>query len=230
MVSIDLTPRETDMKVRSNRGVIRVLIADDHAVVREGLKQILSETSDIVVAAEATTGQEVLDKVRQTHVDVIVLDIAMPGRSGLDTLLHLKRERSELPVLMLSVHPEDQYAVRVLKAGACGYLTKDSAPDQLITAIRKVLNGGKYVTTSLAERLACDLGTVSDRPMHETLSDREYEVLCMIALGKTVKEIADKLSLSVKTISTYRARILEKMKMKNNAELTHYVIREKLTE
>jgi two-component system invasion response regulator UvrY len=210
--------------------MIKVLIADDHAVVLEGLKQILSETPDIIVAAEATNGQEVLDKIRNTHADVVVLDIAMPGRSGLDILLHLKRERPTLPVLVLSIHPEDQYAVRVLKAGACGYLTKESAPDQLIAAIRKVVIGGKYVSPSLAEKLAFDLESDVDKPLHETLSDREYEVLCLIALGKTVKEIADKLSLSVKTISTYRSRILEKMKMKNNAELTHYVIRQGLVD
>jgi two-component system invasion response regulator UvrY len=210
--------------------MIKVLIADDHAVVLEGLKQILSETPDINVAAEATHGQEVLDKIRSTAVDVVVLDIAMPGRSGLDVLLHLKRERPNLPVLVLSIHPEDQYAVRVLKAGACGYLTKESAPDQLIAAIRKVVVGGKYVSSSLAEKLAFDLESDVDKPLHETLSDREYEVLCLIALGKTVKEIADKLSLSVKTISTYRSRILEKMKLKNNAELTHYVIRQGLVE
>ena len=210
--------------------MIKVLIADDHAVVLEGLKQIISETPDIVVAGEATHGQEVMDKIRSIHVDVVVLDIAMPGRSGLDVLLHLKRERPSLPVLVLSIHPEDQYAVRVLKAGACGYLTKESAPDQLIAAIRKVVVGGKYVSPSLAEKLAFDLESDVDKPLHETLSDREYEVLCLIALGKTVKEIADKLSLSVKTISTYRSRILEKMKMKNNAELTHYVIRQGLVE
>jgi two-component system invasion response regulator UvrY len=210
--------------------MIKVLIADDHAVVLEGLKQILSETADMSVVAEATNGQAVLDKVRGSHVDVVVLDIAMPGRSGLDILLHLKRERPNLPVLVLSIHPEDQYAVRVLKAGASGYLTKESAPEQLITAIRKVVIGGKYVSPALAEKLAFDLEADVDKPLHETLSDREYEVLCLIALGKTVKEIADKLSLSVKTISTYRSRILEKMKMKNNAELTHYVIRQGLVE
>jgi DNA-binding NarL/FixJ family response regulator len=210
--------------------MIKVLIADDHAVVLEGLKQILSETADISVVAEAANGQAVLDKVRSTQVDVVVLDIAMPGRSGLDILLHLKRERPNLPVLVLSIHPEDQYAVRVLKAGASGYLTKESAPEQLITAIRKVVIGGKYVSPALAEKLAFDLEADVDKPLHETLSDREYEVLCLIALGKTVKEIADKLSLSVKTISTYRSRILEKMKMKNNAELTHYVIRQGLVE
>ena len=210
--------------------MIKVLIADDHAVVLEGLKQILSETPDIIVAAQAGDGQEVLEKIRTMSLDAVVLDIGMPGRSGLDTLMHIRRERQTLPVLVLSIHPEDQYAVRVLKAGASGYLTKDSAPDQLIAAVRKVVSGGKYVSPTLAEKLAFDLEADADRPLHETLSDREYEVLCMIALGKTVKEIADKLSLSVKTISTYRARILEKMKMKNNAELTHYVIREGLSD
>ncbi|HZS12364.1 MAG TPA: response regulator transcription factor [Nitrospirales bacterium] len=212
------------------RDIVKVLVADDHAVVREGLKQIISETSDIVVAGEARTGQEVLDMVRSVDLDLVLLDIAMPGRSGLDTLTHIKRERPSLPVLILSIHPEDQYAVRVLKAGASGYLTKDSAPDQLVAAIRKVMTGGKFISTTLAERLAFELGVETDKPMHELLSDREYEVLCMIAMGKTVKEIADKLSLSVKTISTYRARVLEKMRMKNNAELTHYVIREGLSE
>ena len=210
--------------------MIKVLIADDHAVVLEGLKQILSETPDIIVSAQATNGQEVLDKIRTNNVDVVVLDIAMPGRSGLDTLMHLKRERPSLPVLVLSVHPEDQYAVRVLKAGAYGYLTKDSAPDQLVAAIRKVVTGGKYVSPSLAEKLAFDLESDTGKPLHETLSDREYEVLCMIALGKTVKEIADKLSLSVKTISTYRARILEKMNMHSNAQLVRYATEHKLLE
>lgn len=217
-------------KGRPDRQMVRLVIADDHAVVREGLKQILSETPDMLVVGEATTGHEVLDRVRDVEVDLVVLDIAMPGRSGLDTLIHLKRERPSLPVLVLSLHPEDQYAVRVLKAGASGYVTKDSAPDQLVTAIRKVMSGGKYVSPALAERLAYDLSSDSGKPPHAMLSDREYEVLCMIAAGKTVKEIAEKLSLSVKTISTYRARILEKMRLKNNAELTHYVIREGLSD
>jgi two-component system invasion response regulator UvrY len=208
--------------------MITVLIGDDHAIVREGLKKILSETPDIVVSAEACDGQEVLEKIRSNKVDVVVLDIAMPGRGGLDTLMHIKRERPNLPVLVLSIHPEDQYAVRVLKAGAYGYLTKDSAPDQLISAVRKVVMGRKYVSPSLAEQLAFDLESDTGKPPHEILSDREYEVLCMIAAGNTVKEIAYKLSLSVKTISTYRARILDKMKMKTNAELTSYAIREGL--
>jgi DNA-binding NarL/FixJ family response regulator len=210
--------------------MIKVLIADDHAVVRQGLKQILSDTPDITAVAEARDGEEVLQKVRTDNVDVVVLDITMPGRSGLETLTHLKRERPHLPVLMLSVHSEDQYGARVLKSGACGYVTKDSAPDQLVAAIRKAVMGGKYVSPTLAEKLASHLDSDLDTPPHETLSDREYEVLCLIGAGKTIKEIADKLSLSEKTISTYRSRILEKMNMRNNGELIHYVIRQGLVD
>ena len=208
--------------------MIKVLIADDHAVVLEGLKQILSETPDIVVSAQARDGQEVLEKIRSNNVDVVVLDIAMPGRSGLDTLMHIKRERPNLPVLVLSIHPEDQYAVRVLKAGAYGYLTKDSAPDQLISAIRKVVMGRKYVSPSLAEKLAFDLESDTGKPPHEILSDREYEVLCMIAVGKRSRRSRISFRLSIKTISTYGTHIFQKMKMKNNAELIRYVIREGL--
>jgi len=210
--------------------MIRVLIADDHPIVREGLKQIIAETSDMVVANEASNAQEVLDKVWESDYSVVLLDISMPGRSGLDILKQLKSERPELPVLILSVHPEEQYAVRVLRAGASGYLTKESAPDELIAAIRKVSLGRKYVSSSLAEKLAFDLEIEAEKPLHETLSDREYQVLCMIAQGKTVKEIAEELSLSVKTISTYRSRILEKMRMNNNAQLTHYAIKNRLVE
>jgi DNA-binding NarL/FixJ family response regulator len=210
--------------------MIKILIADDHPVVRKGLKDIIQATSDMTVSGEASDGQEVLENVRKIDFDVVVLDIAMPGRSGLDILKELKSGKPELPVLILSIHPEDQYAVRVLKAGASGYLTKDSAPDELITAIRKVSRGKKYISASLAEKLAYDLEIGAEKPLHETLSDREYEVMCMIASGKTVKEIAEQLYLSVKTISTYRARILEKMRMKNNAELTHYAIKHELVE
>lgn len=208
--------------------MIKLLIADDHIIVREGLKKIIAESLDITVADEASNGQEVLDKVWKNDYDVVLLDISMPGRSGLDILKQLKSEQPELPVLILSMHPEEQYAVRVLKAGASGYLTKESAPDELITAIRKVASGRKYVTASLAEKLAFDLQTNTDKQLHETLSDREYQVMCMIARGKTLKEIAEELSLSTKTISTYRARLLEKMKMSNNAQLTHYAIQNKL--
>ncbi|MCG3111831.1 MAG: response regulator transcription factor [Candidatus Manganitrophus sp.] len=210
--------------------MIKILIADDHAIVRRGLKQILTETADMVVAGEAHNGQELLEKMRSDQWDVIVLDISMPGRGGLDILKQLKSERPKLPVLMLTIHPEDQYAVRVLRAGASGYLTKESAPDHLVEAIRKVARGGKYISPHLAERLAFNLESISERPLHEALSDREFQVLRLIASGKTVKEIGEELSLSVKTISTYRTRILEKMKMKNNAEMTHYAIQQKLVE
>jgi two-component system invasion response regulator UvrY len=205
--------------------VIKILVADDHAIVREGLKQILVETSDIVVAGEASDGNQALNQVRKGDYDLVLLDIAMPGISGLEVLKQLKSERPDLPVLMLSMYPEEQYAVRTLKAGASGYLTKESAPDELIAAIRKVCMGGKYVTSSLAENLAFYLETDSDRPVHELLSDREYQVMLMIGSGKTVKEIADELSLSVKTISTNRSRALRKMGMKTNAELTYYAIK-----
>jgi len=210
--------------------MIKILIADDHAVVREGLKQIISETPDMRVTDEADNGQEVLNKVSEHHYDVVLLDITMPGRSGLDILKQLKSKKPKLPVLMLSVHPEEQYAVRTLKAGASGYLTKGSATDELIAAIRKISIGKKYVSSSLAEKLAFDLDLDYEKPRHEILSDREYQVMSMIASGKTVKEIADELSLSVQTISTYRSRILEKMKLKNNAEIIYYAVKQGLVE
>jgi DNA-binding NarL/FixJ family response regulator len=208
--------------------MIRALIADDHAVVRQGLKQILGDMPEMVVAGEATTGQEVLDKVRAETWDVVVLDISMPDRSGLDVLKQLRSERPRLPVLVLSMHSEDQYAVRVLKAGASGYLTKDSAPDELVKAIRKVVSGGTYVSSFLAEKLAFEVGTDSSRLPHETLSDREFQVLRLIAAGESVTEIAAELYLSVKTVSTYRARMLEKMNLTTNAELIHYAMRNHL--
>lgn len=208
--------------------MIRALIADDHAVVRQGLKQILGDTPEMVVAGEATTGQEVLDKVRAETWDVVVLDISMPDRSGLDILKQLRSERPKLPVLVLSMHSEDQYAMRVLKAGASGYLTKDSAPDELVKAIRKVVSGGRYVSSFLAEKLAFEIGTDSSRLPHETLSDREFQVLRLIAGGKSVTEIAAELYLSVKTVSTYRARMLEKMNLATTAELIHYAMQNHL--
>jgi len=210
--------------------MIRVLIADDHAIVRKGLKQIVSETSDMIVVAEASTGQEVLDKIDSVDFDVLVLDLNMPGKSGLDILKQIKKEKPKLPVLVLTIYPEDQYAFRVLKAGASGYLTKESAPSELIKAIQKVALGGKYVTPSLAEKLAVYLEVNSDKPLYLALSDREFQVMRQIASGKTVKEISEELCLSVKTISTYRARILEKMKMKTNAEITHYAFQNNLLE
>ncbi|MEE9401877.1 MAG: response regulator transcription factor [Desulfobacteria bacterium] len=208
--------------------MLRILIADDHAIVRQGLKQIVTETQDMVVAGEASNGQELLNKLKEEDYDVVVLDITMPGRNGVDVLRQLRSERPQLPVLMLSIHPEEQYALRALKAGASGYLTKESAPDELVAAIRKVSQGGKYVSSSLAEKLAFELETGHEQAPHEALSDREYQVMCMIASGKTVMEIAQELSLSEKTISTYRSRILEKMNMKNNAELTYYAIKNQL--
>jgi len=210
--------------------MIKILIADDHAIVRAGLKQILAEVSDMVVVGEAGSGQEALEKVRNDGYDVIVLDISMPGKSGLDVLKELKRDDPQLAVLVLSMHPEDQYAVRFLKAGADGYLTKEGAPDELVSAIRKVSRGRKYVSSSLAETLAYVVERDIDRPPHETLSDREYQVMCMIAQGKALKDIAEELYLSPKTISTYRARLLDKMQMKNNAELTHYAIKHGLVD
>lgn len=210
--------------------MIKVLIADDHAVVRQGLKQILAETSDMLVVGEASTGAEALEKVRNEESDVLVLDMAMPGPSGLDILKEVRATRPKLPVLILSMHPEEQFAVRLLKAGASGYLNKESAPDELVKAIRKVVAGGKYVGPILAERLALDISADSDKPLHETLSDREFQVMCLIASGKTVTEIAEALSLSVKTVSTYRARILEKMNLTTNAEVIRYAIQNQLVE
>ena len=208
--------------------MLKILIADDHAIVRQGLKQIVTETPDMVVAGEASNGQELLNKIKESDYDVVVLDITMPGRDGMDVLKQLRSEKPELPVLMLSIHPEEQYALRALRAGASGYLTKESAPDELVVAIQKVSRGGKYISSSLAEKLAFELEVGREQAPHETLSDREYHVMCLIASGKSVMEIAQELSLSEKTISTYRSRILEKMKMKNNAELTYYAIKNQL--
>jgi two-component system invasion response regulator UvrY len=210
--------------------VIKILIADDHAIVREGLKQILAETDDMVVAGEATNGREVLEQVRKEDWDMVLLDLAMPGKDGLETLKELKLEKPKLPVLVLSIYPEEQYAVRLLKAGAAGYLTKESAPEELIAAIRKVSQKGKYISSSLAEKLAFYLEADAERPLHEMLSDREFKVMLMIASGKTVKEIADEICLSIKTVSTYRVRALNKMGMKNNAEFTYYALKHGLVD
>ncbi len=210
--------------------MLRILIADDHPIVRQGLRQIIAEISDMVVADEASNGWEVLSKARASYYDVVLLDISMPGIHGIDIIRQLKNKRPRLPILILSIHPEEQYAVPALRAGASGYLTKESIPDELVAAIRKVSMGGKYVSSSLAEKLASDLETSDEQPAHKTLSDREYQVMCMVASGKTVTEIAQELSLSVKTISTYRSRILEKMKMKNNVELAYYAIKNRLVD
>jgi len=206
----------------------RVLIADDHAIFREGLRQILEDVADLQVVEEASRGQEVLDKIEKNDYDLILLDIAMPGLSGLETLKLIKGRRPKMKVLILSMYPEEQYAVRAIKAGASGYITKAGASEELIGAIRKVLSGGKYITPSVADKLFSDLEPEPGHPLHELLSDREYQVLCLIASGKTVSEIADRLALSVKTVSTHRVHILEKMKMKTNAELTNYAIKQSL--
>ena len=210
--------------------MLKVLIADDHAVVRKGLKQILSETSDLTVAGEATTGQQVLDQIRKNEYDVIILDISMPGKSGLEILKEIKHENPSLAILVLSIHPEEQYAVRVIRAGASGYLTKESAPDLLVSAIRRVAQGKKYITPSLAEQLASYVERDKGQSPHEKLSDREFQVMQMIASGKTVTSIAEELALSIKTISTYRTRILEKMGFNNNSEITRYAIKNRLVD
>jgi DNA-binding NarL/FixJ family response regulator len=208
---------------------MKILLADDHAVVRRGLKQILTDEFKRATFGEARNAQEALDLVWKQEWDVVVLDITMPGRSGLDALREIKKSKPRLPVLVLSMHPENQFAVRVLKAGAAGYMTKESAPEELVDAVKKVFAGGRYVSAALGETLAASLST-SHRAPQEKLSDREFQVLRLIASGKMATEIARELSLSVKTISTYRTRILEKMGMKNNAELMHYAIQHRLVE
>jgi DNA-binding NarL/FixJ family response regulator len=204
--------------------MIRILVADDHTVVREGVKQILAGLDDMIVEDEAENGQETLEKVMHGSCDVVLLDISMPGRSGLEILEDILSLKPKLPVLILSMHPEEQYAVRALRAGAAGYLTKASASHELIGAIRKVSKGGKYVTASLAEKLAVELDTKADKQLHERLSNREYQVMLMLASGKSVGEVADDLCLSVKTVSTYRPRVMDKMGMRRNAELTFYAV------
>ena len=204
--------------------MINVLIADDHAIVREGLKNIIAETFDIVVKGEASNGAEVLKKVLKNDYDMIVLDITMPGRDGIDVLKQLKIVKPDIGILMMSMHPEDQFAFRALKLGASGYINKDKAPEEMIDAIRKVASGRKYISASFAEKLAVNLRTDSNVPLHNKLSDREYEVFRMITSGKTAKEISVELSLSSKTISTYRTRVLKKMNMKTDAQLTYYAI------
>ncbi len=209
---------------------MRILITDDHAVVRQGLKQILAAEFKKAEFGEAGNAHESVMQVAEGKWDVVILDVTMPGRSGLEALKDIKQLRPKLPVLMLSMHPEDQFAVRMLKAGASGYMTKESAPEELVGAVRKVISGGRYVSSALAEKMAAYLSIDVQTPPHERLSDREFLVLRMIASGKTVGAIAKELSLSVKTISTYRTRILEKTGMANNAELTHYAIQNQLVE
>jgi two-component system, NarL family, invasion response regulator UvrY len=209
---------------------LRVLIADDHAIVRQGLRQILSDTEDLEVAGEAGNGVAAIQLARQQPWDVMLMDVSMPDRNGIDALKIIRKEFPRLPVLILSMYPEDQYAIRALKAGAAGYLTKQSAPEQLVHAIRQVANGKKYVSAALALELADAISDDSERPAHEKLSDREYQTLCLIASGKTLTQIGEELNLSVKTVSVYRARLLEKMKLRNNAELTHYGLKHGLVD
>lgn len=208
--------------------MIRILIADDHTILRDGLKQILSECRDMVVAGEADNGLEALKKVREEEWDVVVLDMSMPGKSGIELVKQIKSERPKLPILILSMHKEDQYAVRTLKAGASGYLCKDSASAQLVSAIRKVANGGIFISPDVAEKLAHGLRPMSDAPPHTLLSDREYQVFMMLVQGKGLTEIAADLNLSVKTVSTHKTRIQEKMNAENLSVLIKYAIKHDL--
>lgn len=208
--------------------MIRVLLADDHAMVRTGLKEILADTGDITVTGEAANGHEVVAAIRAQDYDVVVLDMSMPGRGGIELIKQVKSEKPRLRVLVLSMHSEQQYAVRALKAGASGYLTKDSAADQLVAAIRRIAGGGAYVSPETAERLALDLNPADEAPPHTLLSDREYQVFEMIATGKSLTDIADRLKLSVKTVSTHKTRIMRKMGADNQTDLIRYAIRHKL--
>jgi len=210
--------------------MINILVADDHAVVRAGLKQLVNDNKDMEVTDEASNGEEALGKALKNNHDVILLDITMPGRNGLDLIKELKSQGSAVKILVLTIHPEEQYAMRVLKAGASGYLTKESAPVELISAIRKVASGGRYVSSSLAEKLAFELIDNTGKPSYQALSDREYQVMCMIAKGERLNKIANELTLSVKTISSYRSRILQKLNFKNNAELIRYAINNHLVQ
>jgi two-component system invasion response regulator UvrY len=207
---------------------MKVLVADDHPIFRAGLKETLAKERDVDFVGEADNGHKVLELARKQRWDVVVLDITMPGKGGLEVLQELRRERPKLPVLILSAHPEDQLALRLLKAGAAGYLTKEKAPEVLVTAVRKILAGGKYISESLAEKVVLEFE--SEKPPHETLSDREYQVMLMIASGKAIREIAKKLFLSISTVSTYRARIFEKMNVESNAELIRYALIHRLVD
>ena len=208
--------------------MIRILIVDDHVMFREGLKQIFAKHSDMHVVDEAGSGHEAMDKVLRHKLDVVLLDISLPGRSGPELLNEIKKNKPDLAVLVLSMHPEDQYAVRMMKAGALGYVTKESAPEELISAIRRVATGGRYISSKLAEEMAVALDINTPKLPHQLLSNREFHVMRMLASGKSLKEIADELFISEKTVTTYRARIMEKMRLHNNVELTLYAIENKL--
>ena len=209
---------------------IRILVADDQPVVRRGIRQIVTAAGDMRVADEAANGRELLERARTVEHDLVLLDLSMPEMSGLDLLKQLKRERPKIPIVILTVSSENQFAIRALRAGAAGYLTKDTAPTELVGAVRKIVKGGRYLTPSVAERLAGYLTADNDKPPHEKLSDREYQVLRMIAAGKSTRRISTELALSVKTIGTYRARIFEKMQMKSPAELAAYAVRNRLSD
>lgn len=210
--------------------MIRILVADDHAIVRDGLKQIFAETADIIVEGEATNGHEVMTRVRERDWDAVLMDMSMPGRSGIELIKQVKAEKPALPILILSMHGEEQYAVRALRAGAAGYLAKESASEQVVSAIRKVAAGGLYVSAGVAERLAAELTRRDDGLPHTQLSDREYQVFHALAAGKAVGAIAEELSLSVKTVSTHKTRILQKLGLGNTAELIRYAIRHRLVD
>ena len=208
--------------------MIRIVIADDHPVVRQGIRQIVGAAGDMLIADEATDGRELLQRARSTPHDLVLLDLSMPATDGLDVLKQLKRERPKVPVVILTMSPEEQFAIRALKAGAAGYLMKEAAPIELVAAIRKAVAGGRYLSARVAEKLADHLVGNVEGPLHDGLSDREYQVMRMIAAGKPTRHIAEELALSVKTVSTYRARILEKMRLRNNAELMQYVVTNRL--
>jgi two-component system invasion response regulator UvrY len=210
--------------------VIRIVIADDHPVVRQGIRQIVAAAGDMLVADEATDGRELLQRARSTPHDLVLLDLSMPATDGLDVLKQLKRERPKVPVVILTMSPEDQFAIRALKAGAAGYLTKEAAPIELVDAIRKAVAGGRYLSARVAEKLADHLVENVEGSLHDGLSDREYQVMRMIAAGTPTRQIAKELALSVKTVSTYRARIFEKMRMRSPAEVAAYVVRHQLSD
>ncbi|MFQ5709252.1 MAG: response regulator [bacterium] len=210
--------------------MIEILIADDHVLIREGFQKLIEQEIGMSVVAKAENAAEVLDFTRENQCDVIVLDISMPGKSGFDLLKELKQQHPRIKVLILSMHPEDRFAIRALKSGAAGYITKESASEELIKAIRKVYDGGKYISQTLAEKLAFELDIATDKALHEQLSDREFQVFQLIGAGKTTNEIASKLSLSSSTVNTYRKRILEKTNLQSNAEIIHYAIRNKLVD
>ncbi|MEE9190374.1 MAG: response regulator transcription factor [Candidatus Neomarinimicrobiota bacterium] len=210
--------------------MINVILADDHPIFRKGLSEILQEAGDIQISGEAANAREIFTMLDTVDCNILILDIKMPGQSGLDILKQLNKTHPNLKILVLSMHPEEQYAIRVLRAGASGYLNKETVPEDIVRAVRRINSGRKFITESIADQLARSLGKDFKKRRFETLSDREYELMCMIATGKTLTTIANDLSLSIKTVSTYRTRLLQKMKMKSNAELTHYAISNNLVD